>query len=51
MTAHKVGDHVEVESEEVRAGQSGTQHVRYIMAASIVLVLVGFIALGAFWFG
>lgn len=51
MTAHKVGDHVEVEAEEARAGQSGTQHVRYIMAASIVLVLIGFIALGAFWFG
>jgi hypothetical protein len=41
MTAHKVGDHVEIDQEEARAGQTG-MHVRVIMAASIVLVLVGF---------
>ena len=41
MTAHQVGDHVEVEEEEVRAGQTGTG-MRYVLAASaIVLVLVG----------
>lgn len=50
MTARKVGDHVEVEQEEARAGQTG-HHVRYIMAASLVLVLLGFIALGFAWFG
>ena len=41
MTARKVGDHVEVEAEEARAGQTG-MHVRIIMAVSILLVLVGF---------
>lgn len=41
MTARKVGDHVELDKDEARAGQTGF-HVRYIMAASIVLVLVGF---------
>lgn len=50
MTARKVGDHVEVDQDEARAGQTG-MHVRYIMAASIVLVLLGFIALGFGWFG
>jgi hypothetical protein len=50
MTARKVGDHVEVDQDEARAGQTGN-HVRYIMAASIVLVLIGFIALGVSWFG
>jgi hypothetical protein len=41
MTAHKVGDHVEIEEEEVRAGQTG-MHVRVIMTVSIILVLIGF---------
>jgi len=50
MTARKVGDHVELDQDEARAGQTG-MHVRYIMAASIALVLIGFIALGASWFG
>ena len=50
MTARKVGDHVEVPEEEARAGQTGN-HVRYIMAASIVLVLIGFVMLGVGWFG
>lgn len=50
MTARKVGDHVEVPEEEARAGQTGN-HVRYIMAASIVLVIVGFAALALGWFG
>jgi hypothetical protein len=46
MTARKVGDHVEIEQEEARAGQTG-MHVRYIMAASIALVLVGFALVAA----
>ena len=41
MTARKVGDHVEVPVEEARSGQTGL-HVRYILAASVVLVLIGF---------
>lgn len=41
MTARKVGDHVEVDQDEARAGETG-HHVRLIMAASIGLVLVGF---------
>lgn len=50
MTARKVGEHVELNQEEARAGQTG-MHVRYIMAASIVLVVLGFAALGFGWFG
>jgi hypothetical protein len=41
MTARKVGDHVEVDEDEARAGQTGF-HVRHIMAASLALVLIGF---------
>lgn len=41
MTARKVGDHVEVEAEEARAGQTGT-HLRYILMGSLLLVIVGF---------
>ena len=41
MTAHKVGDHIEVEAEEVRAGQTGTG-MRYVLAAAVALVVVGF---------
>jgi hypothetical protein len=40
MTARKVGDHVEVDEEEARSGQTGL-HVRYVLAFSIVLVLIG----------
>ncbi len=50
MTARKVGDHVELDQEDARAGQTG-MHVRYIMAASIVLVIIGFAALALGWFG
>jgi hypothetical protein len=50
MTARKVGDHVELNKDEARAGQTGF-HVRYIMAASIVLVLIGFGAAALLWFG
>lgn len=41
MTAHNVGDHVEVEEEEVRAGQTGTG-LRYVLAAGVILVVMGF---------
>ena len=41
MTARNVGDHVEVEAEEVRAGQTGTG-MRYVLAAGVALVVVGF---------
>ena len=49
MTARKVGDHVEIDKEDVRAGQTG-MHVRVILALSLLLVLVGFgaLAVGAF---
>lgn len=40
MTARKVGDHVEIEQEEARAGQTGV-HMRYILIASVLLVLAG----------
>ena len=41
MTARKVGDHVEIDEEEARAGQTGV-HLRYILIASVLLVLAGF---------
>lgn len=47
MTARKVGDHVEINPEEARAGMTGV-HVRYIMAASILLVIIGFAAMALF---
>lgn len=40
MTARKVGDHVEIDQEEARAGQTGV-HMRYILIASVLLVLAG----------
>lgn len=50
MTARKIGDHVEVEEEEVRAGQTGVG-LRYVLIGGVVLVIIGFgiVALG--WFG
>ena len=50
MTARKVGEHVEVDEEEARAGQTGL-HVRYILAIGTVLVVIGFLVLGGMWFG
>jgi hypothetical protein len=41
MTAHKVGEHVEIEEEDARAGQTGT-HLRYILAFGVALVILGF---------
>lgn len=42
MTARKVGNHVEVEEEDVRAGQTGLG-MRYVLGAGVVLVIVGFL--------
>jgi hypothetical protein len=41
MTAQKVGDHVELDKDEARAGQTGTG-LRIVLILSIALVLVGF---------
>jgi hypothetical protein len=41
MTARKVGDHVEVDQDEARAGQTGLG-VRFVLLISTVLVLIGF---------
>ncbi len=52
MTARRVGDHVEIEEEEVRAGQTGV-HLHYILVFSTLLVSAGFgaAALAALIFG
>lgn len=50
MSARKVGDHVEVEEEEVRAGQTGLG-VRYILAFGVILVVIGFAFAAGVWFG
>lgn len=50
MTGRKVDDHVEVDKEDARAGETG-HHVRYILGIGIVLVVVGFLILGGVWFG
>lgn len=50
MTAKKVGDHVEVEEEEARAGQTGLG-MRYVLIAGTVLVIIGFGAVAMGWFG
>lgn len=48
--SRKVGDHVELDPEEARAGETG-HHVRYILAFGLVLVVIAFAALGFGWFG
>jgi hypothetical protein len=50
MTAKKVGDHVEVNEEEVRAGQTGLG-MRYVLGFGVVLVIIGFAAVALGWFG
>jgi len=50
MTARKVGDHVETNAEEARGGETG-HHVRYILAAGVALVVIGFAAVALGWFG
>ncbi len=46
MTARKVGDHVEANHEEARAGETG-HHVRYILIAGLLAVIIGFILVAA----
>ena len=41
MTARKVDDHVEVEEEEARAGQTGVG-LRYVLVLGVILVVIGF---------
>jgi hypothetical protein len=41
MTARKVENHVELNEEEARSGQTGV-HLRYILITSTLLVLAGF---------
>jgi hypothetical protein len=50
MTHRKVGDHVEVDEDEVRAGETG-HHVRYVLIFGTVLVVLGFAAVAMGWFG
>jgi hypothetical protein len=50
MSTRKVGDHVEIDKDDARAGQTGT-HLRYILGISIILVVIGFAAVAFGWFG
>lgn len=50
MTARKVGEHVEIQRDEARAGETG-HHVRYILAIGIVLAALGFGATALGWLG
>lgn len=50
MTVHKVGNHVEVDEEDVRAGQTGLG-MRYVLAIGVILVVIGFAFAAANWFG
>jgi hypothetical protein len=50
MSARKVGEHVEVNQDEARAGETG-HHVRYILAFGVLLVVVGFGAVALGWLG
>jgi hypothetical protein len=40
MTAHRVGDHVEINEEDARSGRTG-MHLRYILLVSTLLVVAG----------
>lgn len=48
--SRKVGEHVEIEQEEARAGQTGN-HVRYILVFGVLLVVIGFAGVAMGWFG
>ena len=52
MTGRRVGDHIEIEEDDARAGETG-HHVRYILVGGVLLVIVAFaaVALGVFGFG
>jgi hypothetical protein len=41
MSANQVEDHVEINEEEVRSGQTGV-HLRYILIVSTLLVVAAF---------
>jgi hypothetical protein len=41
MSVNQVGDHVEINEEEVRSGQTGV-HLRYILIVSTLLVVAAF---------
>ncbi len=47
--SRKVGDHVEMNQDEARSGETG-HHVRYILAFGVLLVLIGFAAVALGWF-
>jgi len=40
MTARQVGDHVEIDEEDARSGQTGV-HLRYILILSTLLGIAG----------
>lgn len=46
MTARKVGDHVEANPDEARAGETG-HHVRYILVIGLIAVVIGFVVVAA----
>lgn len=50
MTAHQVKDHVEIEPQDARAGQTGLG-MRYVLAAGVILVIVGFAFVAAILLG
>jgi hypothetical protein len=50
MSARKVGEHVEIPQDDARGGETG-HHVRYILAAAMVLVVLGFGAVALGWVG
>ena len=47
MAVHKIDDHIELDGDDARSGQSGV-HLRYILIISIVFVLAGFGAAAVF---
>lgn len=50
MAGRKIGDHVEIEQEDARAGET-SGHLRWMLVAGVVLVIVGFAAVAMGWFG
>jgi hypothetical protein len=40
MTAHKVDNHIEMNEQDARSGQTG-MHVRYILMASVAMAVMG----------
>jgi|GEM_PF-2007050 len=50
MSGRRVGEHVEMNEDEARAGETG-KGVRYVLAAGVVLVVIGFAIVAGAWFG